>query len=430
MRPEPKKPEDRRDIQLKEGFNHIEFRDVSTKIRPETVSLSAKGITILEQNFDFDLLTPDKLMEKSVNQQVKIVRTNPGNGNQVTETAKVLSVNQGVVMDVNGQIEVLRADSVPTRVIFDKIPENLRARPTLSINVKSDSSGFQPLTLRYLSTGLSWKADYVALFNEKENFLDLQGWITLTNQSGVNFDNANAQLVAGNVHLSNNRYEYENYQRVRYQGKTNYSSEVTNKTAFADYYIYPLASATTIANNQTKQVGFIEAEKVNAKKVYQYYSDLSITSEPKHVKVGIRFNNSKSMGLGEPLPSGIMRVYMRDGSGKPTFTGESAIGHSPQGSELLIKIGEAFDVTVQKIIMDDKKISANERHYTMEYLIRNARNNPIEVEIYHNEHRRIANIEKENLKGEMLDATTAKWIVPVKANAEYSLQFTVVAREK
>lgn len=422
--------EDQRSIDLQKGFNHIEFKDVSTKIRPETVSLHAKGISILEQNFDFDLLTPAKLIEKSVNQQIKIVRINPGNGEHVTETARVLSVNQGVVLDVNGQIEVLRADNVPTRVIFDKIPENLRAQPTLSINIESDAAGRQPLTLRYLSTGLSWKADYVALFDEKLGVLDLQGWITLTNNSGINFNNANAQLVAGSVRLSNNRHDYDNYQRSRYQGRTAYTSEKTNRTAFADYYIYPLLNTTTIANNQTKQISFVDAKNVKAKKIYQYYSAQSRTGDLEHADVALRFSNAEAAGLGQPLASGMMRVYMRDSHEKPTFIGESAIDHSPQGSELTVRTGEAFDVTIQPRLIEEKSLGSRHYQRTMEYLIRNARNNSIEIEISHRENQSINKTEKEKVKGKWVDAHTISWAVPVKANGEFALQFTVDTREK
>ena len=193
--------EDVRSLDFTAGRSRLEFKDVSASIRPETVALSAAGVEIVEQNFDFDLLTPEKMMEKAVGRQVRIVRTNPGNGNEVTETATVLSVNNGVVLKIGDRIEVLRADGAPTRVIFDKVPENLRARPTLSVNVQSNAAGRRDATLSYLTTGLSWKADYVALFDEQAKKLDMQGWVTLTNKSGTTFSDAVTQLVAGNINI-------------------------------------------------------------------------------------------------------------------------------------------------------------------------------------------------------------------------------------
>jgi hypothetical protein len=158
--------QDRRDIEVKDGRQRIEFQDVSAQIRPETVSLSAPDISIVEQNFDFDLLTPAKLMEKAVGQEVTIVRVNPATGAETREQAQVLATNGGVVLKIGQRIEVLRDDGLPVRVIFNKVPDNLRARPTLSVSVIGTHAGTRHATLSYLTPGLGWKADYVALYNE------------------------------------------------------------------------------------------------------------------------------------------------------------------------------------------------------------------------------------------------------------------------
>lgn len=189
--------QDRRDIQIQGGRQRIEFQDVSGQIRPETVTLTASGISILEQNFDFDLLTPAKLMEKAVGQQVTLVRTNPGNGAEIREQAQVLATNGGVVLKIGERIEVLRDDGLPVRVIFDKVPDNLRARPTLSVTVTSPGAGTRAATLSYLTPGLGGRADYVALYDQSNSKIDVQGWITLTNSSGTTYENAQTLLVAG-----------------------------------------------------------------------------------------------------------------------------------------------------------------------------------------------------------------------------------------
>src|SRR5580692_3628273 len=189
--------QDRRDIDIKGGRQRIEFEDVSAQIRPETVSLAAADISIIEQNFDFDLLTPAKLMEKAVGQEITIVRVNPATGAETREQAQVLATNGGVVLKIGQRIEVLRDDGLPVRVIFDRVPDNLRARPTLSVTVVGGRAGTRPATLSYLTPGLGWKADYVALYNEADSKIDVQGWVTLTNSSGVSYDNAQTLLVAG-----------------------------------------------------------------------------------------------------------------------------------------------------------------------------------------------------------------------------------------
>src|ERR1700684_3005649 len=189
--------QDRRDIEVKAGRQRIEFQDVSAQIRPETASLTASDISIVEQNFDFDLLTPAKLMEKAVGHEVTIVRVNPATGAETREQAEVLATNGGVVLKIGPRIEVLRDDGLPVRVIFDKVPDNLRAHPTLSVTVLGGHAGTRPATLSYLTPGLGWRADYVALYSESDSKIDVQGWGTLTNSSGATYDHAQTLLGAG-----------------------------------------------------------------------------------------------------------------------------------------------------------------------------------------------------------------------------------------
>jgi hypothetical protein len=202
--------QDVRNVNLPAGTVRHEFADVSTAILPETVSLAGAGIDIVEQNFDFDLLSPAKLMEKAEGREITIIRKDPLTDIAKEERAKVLAVNGGVVMQVGNKIEILRDDEAPTRVIFDGIPSNLRARPTLSVTLDSTQSGSRPLSLSYLSKGLGWQADYVGLFDEQNNTLDLQGWVTLTNKSGTTFRDARLTLVAGealHMHRQGGRFK-------------------------------------------------------------------------------------------------------------------------------------------------------------------------------------------------------------------------------
>jgi hypothetical protein len=413
--------EDARDLDLKAGRQRLEFKDVSAAIRPETVSLSAAGVTIIEQNFDYDLLTPDKLMEKAVGQQVRIVRTNPGDGKETTEVATVLAANEGVVLRIGDRIEVLRDDGVPTRVIFDKVPETLRARPTLSVTVDADKAGPRASKLSYLTSGLGWKADYVALFDEKKGALDLQGWITLTNNSGTPFDNARTQLVAGEVNqLNNGGY------RQRSTAMQSAGTESGDGERLADYYVYPLPQRTTILANQSKQVGFLSAQGVAARKVYEVREGwFTSQANPASATVAIQFSNARLAGLGSQLPAGVMRVYMRDQAGDPKFVGENSIGHTPAGSELSIKTGDAFDVTSQATLISDEKVSKTRSRYAMKYLIRNARPEAVTVELRQGGLWRDGEVKAESLKSRRIDARTLGWSVPVPANGETVLTFTV-----
>src|SRR3954468_1609020 len=205
--------QDTRQLDIPAGRTRLEFPDVSAQIRAETVSFAAPDTGIVEQNFDYDLLSPAKLMEKAVGKTVTIVRVNPATGAETREQAKILATNGGVVLQIGSRIEVLRDDGLPVRVIFDQVPPNLRARPTLSVTVESSRPGRRPARLTYLTRGLGWRADYVAAFDEAAAKIDVQGWITLSNNSGTSYTNAQVVMVAGTLNQGDN--DNRNYRPYR-----------------------------------------------------------------------------------------------------------------------------------------------------------------------------------------------------------------------
>jgi hypothetical protein len=423
--------QDHRIVDLPAGRSRLELKGVSAAIRPETATLTGGGVTVLEQNFDFDLLTPAKMMEKAVGRQVQIVRTNPGNGQETRETATVLSANGGVVLKIGDRIEVLRDDGVPTRVIFDKVPETLRAEPTLSVMVSTDHAGPRAIDLSYLTTGLSWKADYVALFDEAKGQLDLQGWITLTNTSGTGFEQAKTLLVAGDVALeTNNIQPWMNPNRFRPGATVRAGNEDSDTPSVGDFHLYPLAERTTAANQQTKQVGFITAKAVRARKLYQYAAaGFQGLNSPAHIDAVLAFDNAAADGLGHPLPAGTVRMYQRDGTGQAQFIGESPIDHTPAGSSLRLKTGEAFDVTVQPTVvalhLDRDALTTLGNQASMSYAIHNAKATPVVVEIRQGGFWLNGRVVKESLKSRKIDAFTRAWEVDVPAHGETTLTFTV-----
>lgn len=407
--------QDGRHLDVPAGRTKLEFKNVSASIRPETVTLAGRGLSVVEQNFDYDLLTPAKMMEKAVGKQIRIVRTIPGSGKEVTETATVLSVNNGVVLKIGDRIEALRDDGIPTRVVFSSIPENLRARPTLSVTVDAADAGARDVTLSYLTTGLHWKADYVAMFDESA--LQLQGWITLNNQSGTSYKNAKTQLVAGDVSLSSNIRNYQQRQRASSRSA---GTGAANEAGIGDYLIYTLPERVTIAESQTKQVGFLDL-KIKAAKVYEYRTgSFSSMENPAHADVVLNFANK-----GRALPAGTMRVYMRDPAGEAKFVGENTLDHTPAGSEVSLKIGEAFDVTVQPTVTATEKIMLWRTRYSMSYTIRNALEKPVTVELRQGGLWRDGEVEKESLKSRRIDARTLGWSVPVPSHGETVLTYTV-----
>jgi hypothetical protein len=417
-----------RPISAPAGRQRIEFAGVSAQIVPETVSFIAPNVDLIEQNFDYDLLTPAKLMEKAVGSQVRLIRVNPATGAETSETAEVLSTSGGVVLRIGSRIEVLREDNLPTRVIFDKVPENLRARPTLSVLVNATKPVDEVARLTYLSRGLNWNADYVALFDESKEVTSVQGWITLQNTSGTTFANARTQLVAGDVNLVNNEEQWWQYWQTRRNASSQRSAgiEASGRQQLGDYYVYPIKQLTTVANNQTKQVSFLDASGVKASKGYELsFYGFASSDEPQSAEVRMRFANSKAAGLGDQLPAGVVRVYLRDARGQPQFVGEDHIGHTSAGSELALKIGDAFDVGVQPTLVQTRRISKRKQEFDMSYLVRNARAAPIVVTIRQDGLWRENEVLKESLKGRRTDSDSFAWDVPVPANGEATLTFTL-----
>ena len=422
--------QDRRDIEVKGGRQRIEFQDVSAQIRPETVSLTAADISIVEQNFDFDLLTPAKLMEKAVGQEVTIVRVNPATGAETREQAQVLATNGGVVLRIGQRIEVLRDDGLPVRVIFDKVPDNLRARPTLSVTVIGGHAGTRPATLSYLTPGLGWKADYVALYNEADSKIDVQGWVTLTNSSGVTYDNAQTLLVAGSPAQADGGARQPAYYRGPSRPTLQQAgTESGGRERLGDYYLYPLAERTTIANMQTKQVSFLDVHGVPAEHGYEYRNRWLGTAEtPQSAKSIYAFSTSAHAGLGDQLPAGILRFYMRDKRGDPQFIGESRIDHTPMGSTLSLATGDAFDVKVRAVVDKRTRVNSTEWQSDMRYELSNALPRPVTVKLLQEGLWGDARISAESIKSTRRSAEVAEWAVMVPANGKASVTATFDTR--
>lgn len=360
--------QDVRQLAIGAGRSRLEFPDVSGRIRAETVSFAADDAAIVEQNFDYDLLSPAKLMEKAVGRTVTIVRMNPATGAEVREQARVLATNGGVVLQIGNRIEVLRDDGLPVRVIFDKVPDNLRARPTLSVTVQSSRAGARPASLTYLTPGLGWKADYVTLFDESAGKIDVQGWITLSNSTGTSFHNAEVVMVAGQPAAAN-RNQYGNHDGAPVSRPIP-GTDSGSRGRLGDYYLYPLKGRTTVANAQTKQVSFLDVQGAPAVKAYEYRVGwLQTIENPMSASTVLKFSNSSSGGLGDQLPAGIVRVYIRDTRGQPQFIGESAIGHTPMGSELALRTGDAFDVKVATAVTKRERITGDEWERSARYRI-------------------------------------------------------------
>lgn len=428
---------DARRVKLHSGENLLAWRDVSARIQPETALLTSqdgKTLNLLEQNFDFDLLTPQKLLEKYVGQVVRVIKTQPMTGAELVEAATVLAANDGVVLKyiVDGRVETTLAPNA--RIAYGMVPANLRDRPTLAMDFVTDQGGERDLELSYLTGGLSWKADYVANLTGDEKTLDLNGWVTLTNLSGTAYNNARLQLVAGDV----NRVQPE-MKRMAMMRAAPMAAEAAadmSEEALFEYHLYTLGRLTSIRDQQTKQVALLSAQQVPVAKEYQlrgadYYYRGQYGDLGKKLKVGVfmEFDNKEGGGLGIPLPKGVVRVYKKDSAGRAQFVGEDRMDHTAKGERVRLKLGEAFDINADKKQTDFQKIAAFGRSggvietaYQIE--IRNAKAEEVVVKVIEpmpGDWQMVA----ESLPHAKDTAHTAVWSVPVPAEGKAVLTWRV-----
>ncbi|UUR07181.1 DUF4139 domain-containing protein [Sphingomonas glaciei] len=423
--------QDRRELALPAGRSRQEFPDVSAQIRAETVTLTGAGIGIIEQNFDYDLLSPAALMRKAVGETITLVRVNPATGAETRERARVLATNGGVVLQIGERIEVLRDDGLPVRVIFDKVPDGLRPRPTLSVTLTAPRAGRQPVTLTYLTPGLGWNADYVALFDEPAGRMDVQGWITLNNRSGTAYRNADVVLVAGAVGSGSARSSVGRYNPSPPPPLRGAGTESAARERVGDFYLYPLSQRTTIAQAQQKQVSFLDVSGTPAERAYEYRNPwLGTADQPNSVNTVLRFSTGRAQGLGDALPAGTVRVYQRDSRGTPQFVGESRIGHTPMGSDIGLTTGQAFDIKVQPVVEQRTRLASDGSRWrtVMRYKLTNASPRPVTVVLFQDGLWGDTRITAETLKSERSSADAAIWRVAVPANGEASVNATFDTR--
>lgn len=421
--------QDDRQLAMTAGRNRVEFPDVSARIRPETVNLSGPGLAIVEQNFDYDLLSPDKLMDKAVGQDVTLVRTNPATGAETRERARILAANGGIVLQIGSRIEVLRDDGLPVRVIFDRVPSNLRARPTLSVTVQADRGGTVPARLSYLTPNLGWTADYVALFDAAKGVMDMQGWVTLTNNTGTTFTNAKTILVAGNPTNGGGRNNWWQSAGGGSGAIDQAGTESGSRERLGDYYLYPLSARTTIANAQQKQVSFLDVKGAPARATYEYLNPwMGSSPEPVSASSVLKFSTSKDGGLGDQLPAGTIRVYMRDARGNPQFIGENSIDHTPMGSSMALRTGEAFDVKVRPTMEQRMKKGSARWETKMRYTLTNARPEAVTIDLAQQGLWGDTRVVTQSLDGKRVSADRMEWSVPVPANGTVDLNVTFDSR--
>ncbi len=433
---------DTRMLQIKTGINALALRDVSAQIMPETAllrSINAPGsLVLLEQNFDFDLLTPQKMLEKYVGKTVSIIKTNPATGIETVEQATVLSANNGVVLKIGNRIETGLTANTLGRIVYDDVPANLRDRPTLVTQINNKGAQDQTVELSYLTGGLGWKADYVAELSPKEDTIDLSGWVTLTNTSGASYKNAKLQLVAGDVNRVQPQIQAQMIRKNMDMESVAASAPMAEE-GLLEYHLYSLERPTNIMEAQTKQVSLLSASGIPARKElvlrgadYYYTSQYGEIGTKMKVAVFIDFENKEASKLGMPLPKGVLRVYKKDIKGNAQFVGEDNIDHTPKNETVRLKLGDAFDVTADKKQTDFKVLpkpakGQNLYESAFELVLKNAKKEKVTVTVQEP----ISGdwkITKESQPHTKVNSHLAQWKIDVPAESSTTLTYRAVVK--
>ncbi len=425
-----------RQIDLKEGVNAVSITDVPSGILPETVrfrSLTDPAATVLEQNYEYDLVGSEKLLQKYIDQTIKVV-TQDG----ATHEGKLLSSAGDVVLqDADGAIAVLKLDQIRS-YSFPALPEGLITRPTLVWTVDATKTGKQDTEIAYLTNGLNWHADYVLLLVQDNKSLDLDGWVTLDNQSGATYTNAQLKLVAGDI----NRLPQEMVKREMLfeAAPAAMAAPAFEQRTFSEYHLYELAQPVTIKDLQTKQVQFLTTSGVPSVPSYVYDASLLAPFgagpifDPSYgntgntnVKLTVTFNTGKE-GVDAQLPAGNIRMYQNDVDGSPLLIGEDAINHTPKGEDVTLTIGNVFDLVGKRTQTDYKQISDKVVEETYLVELRNQKEkDDVTVRVVEHLSRggnwEIVKASPESWK--KTDSSTIEWSLPVPAQGKATITYTV-----
>jgi len=374
-----------RSIELGRGPGELEFRDVAEQIEPYTVNvrpLDGRAFQMLEQNYRYDLLSPEQLLRKYVGRTVTVYRWNAVKGVDEPFRAEVLSVNQSPILRIGDEITY----GFPGRMAFPEIPDDLIAQPTL-VWLLDGAAGRREVEVSYLTKGMNWRADYVMVVNEADTRADLTGWVTLDNRSGASYRDAQLKLVAGDVQRVREDMARRAGRAQDIMVAAEAAPQMTEEGLF-EYHLYTLQRPTTVLNNEQKQVTLLTSSGIGVRKrlvlagdPYTYRTQLGTMASSEKVAVYLEFTNSEANRLGMPLPQGIVRVYKADQSGAQQFIGEDRIDHTPRDEELRIKMGEAFDVVGDRRQMEWRVTGSCESLSAWEIELRNRKDEPVEVDV-------------------------------------------------
>ncbi len=425
---------DQRSINLPKGTGELKFMDVAAQIIPTSVHIKSlvdpSSLQVLEQNYEYDLLNPQKLLDKYVGKEVKLYTKNPYTEREEIVTATLLSNNGGPIFKTGDEITF----GHPGRIIFPGVPENLIAKPTLVWLIENSLKEQQKVEASYLTNNINWRADYVVTLNDKDTMADLSGWVTIDNKSGAAYKDAKIKLVAGDVNRVREEAELKGKMLRMAKAEAMPAAPQFKEEEFFEYHIYTLQRPSTIKENQTKQISLVTADSIPVRKellyrgaAYYYYSPYGEAITNQKIGVFIEIENKKDHNLGIPLPKGTVRVYKQDSEGSLQFVGEDSIDHTPKDEKVRVKLGDAFDVVGSRKQTDWKKIASDTYEAAFEISLRNHKKEDVLVKVIEPipGDWTMLNSSHEYKKSE---AFTAEFNIPVPKDKETKLTYRVRMR--
>lgn len=375
---------DIRQARLLRGLTDLKFTGIAAQIMPQTVHIKSltdpSSLDVLEQNYEYDLLTPQKLLEKFVGKEIKVLK----DGIEIPIT--ILSINNGLVYRMGDRI-FTDYGTYPGQLIFPGIPENLIAKPTLVWQLENDLDRPQKVEATYLTHGMNWKTDYVMVLDKEDQKMDLTGWVTLANKSGTTYRNARLKLVAGDVNRVLEEFGHRDAVGML-EAAAKAANAPFSEQAFFEYHLYSLQRPTTIKDNETKQVSLLTSNQVPVTKRFLYYgaqnyylTQFGMPVSNQKVGVYVEIANKKENHLGIALPKGTVRVYKADSDGSLQFVGEDQIDHTPKDETIKIKMGEAFDLVAERKQTDWRKLGRDLYEVAFEVSIRNHKDSQVNVSV-------------------------------------------------
>ncbi len=426
---------DVREIHLQSGVAPLRFEDVAANIMPATVHFRSltdpAKLGVLEQNYEYDLLDQNSLLKKFVGRELQVMYS------EVKDNQVRSAVGAGLLLsDNNGQTVWKIGDQIVPNAqpySYPSLPADLYSHPTLIWTLENRGADAQRVEASYLTNNMNWSADYVLTVARNETNADLDGWVTLANNSGTAYNNARLQLVAGNVHRN---------EPVSLPLKSRNFSEVAaldsagaipfQQENFSEFHLYTLDRRTSIQNNETKQISLLSGTNIPVEKYlqvegqqYWFRNPMGIGNAiPQPVKVFYRFKNDEKSHLGMPLPAGTVRVYQADSKGAVQFAGENSITHTPKDEDVRVYVGDAFDVVCERKQLDYTKIASSVAEFEYQITLRNHKDGPVNVEV----REPVGGdweVVNSNYKWSKLDATTIGFTIPVEKNGSATLDYRV-----